>query len=244
MTQVYAWPPVKAISRAWTVRDPIAVSQSLITGAEFVSASQRRRRIAVIEASSIFSPHAAGSGYMEALKMLLKGGVNLVRLTRKTTRFDCSLAPDNQRGAQPIEWIVPPTPFPWVVPPAEIEWFDGEERAGTLTTLNGFPAISVSGLPPETLVALPGEFAVIAGSPHMVLKPSYSNDVGVAVVALVTQPASGGAVTLGGYDTGVFKVDTLPVVVQPGSGDWSYTWEFTEVFEDERGPFVEVDPWS
>lgn len=244
MTKVYAWPPVVAISQEWTVADPIATSRSLITGAEFVSAAQRRRRVAVIEVSSKFSAHGAGAGYMEVMKRLLRGGVDLVRLTHQTTRFNCALVRDNQRGARQVGWIVPPMPFTWEVPPPPFTWFDGETIYGTLTTLGGYPAISVTGLPPNEMVALPGEFVVIAGSPHMVLNPAYSDDDGVVVIQLMTQPTSGGEVVIGGMDTGVFKADAMPRSVQPGAGDWSYTWSFTEVYADERGPFEEVNPWT
>lgn len=239
MTKVYEWPPVRALSREWTVHDPIAKSQSLITGAEFISAAQRRRRIAVIEASSMFAPNGAGAGYMEALKRLLQGGVNLVRIRHRPTTFYCS-------GQEAFGWVIPPEGFEWILPIDGISWTtDGADPLiGTLTSDDGFPAVAVEGVPPNTLIATVGEYVSVGGESHMVLAPAISDDDGNVAIRLVTQPSSDGIVSLGTTDIGVFKADEMPRAVQPATGDWSYTWSFTEVFEDERGPFEDIDPWN
>ena len=48
-----------------------------------------------------------------------------------------------------------------------------------------------------------------------------------------------------GSKVGVFEADDMPRAVQPLGQNWTYSWSFTEVFEDEgRGPWVEVNPWN
>lgn len=254
MTIVYKWPPVGAISREWTQVAPVGRSKSLITGAEFVSAAQRRRRVAQIEVTSLFSPHGAGAGYMEALKRYLDGGVNLVRLDYykpPTCQIDVT---DEQRGKFAFGWRIPPEGFIWTTPPDGFDWTAGLDFPYILTTDAGVPAIRVfrgpdqPGLPPNALVALPGEFVSIlidgVWSQYMIAAPAFTNFMGVVTIRLTSAPPAGGRVSIGSRDTGVFKADEMPRAVQPASGDWSYSWSFTEVFEDERGPFEEVNPWS
>lgn len=239
MTKVYEWPPVRALSREWTVADPIAKSQSLITGAEFISAAQRRRRIATIEASSMFAPNGAGAGYMEALKRLLQGGINLVRIRHRPTTFYCG-------DKEAFGWVLPSAPFGWELPFEGITWSsDGDESLyGTVTTDGAFPAVSVEGAPPNRIMATVGEYITIGSESHMVLSPAISDDAGNVLIRLVTTPSASGIVSFGTTDIGVFRADAMPRATQPATGDWSYTWSFTEVFEDERGPFEDIDPWN
>lgn len=249
MANVYKWPPVGAISREWTQLAPVSSSRSLITGAEYVSAAQRRRRVAVIEVSSLFSPFGAGAGYMEALKRLLDGGIHLVRLEYYKPGSCWLDVTDEQRQGGWIEWSTPPQPFGWVGPPQEIRWFQGADLPYLVTTYGGRPAIRVDGLPPNALVVLPGEFVSVEvsglWSQFMVVSPATTNGDGVAIIQLTDAAPAGDRVSIGARDTGVFKADALPRAIEPARGDWSYAWEFTEVFEDEgRGPFVEIDPWS
>lgn len=251
MVNVYKWPPVAAIGREWDIVDPVSVSRSLITGGEFVSAAQRRRRVATVEVSARFSPHQSGMGYMKALKRLLAGGVNLVRLDYAQFNWSCLDVAQDERSGGFVDWIYPPDPIDWSTPPDPFRWFNGADLTFTITTYHGLPAIRVPGLPPNALVALPGEFVTIFvddsdqfGRAFMILAPTYTDATGSAIIRLVDTPVTGVRVSIGGRDTGIFKPLAMPRAVEPASGDWSYLWEFEEVFGDEgRGPFTEVDPW-
>jgi hypothetical protein len=224
----------------------------MITGAEFVSASQRRRRVASIEVSSRFSPHSAGRGYMVALKRLLQGGVNLVRLHYTQFNWECLDIAQNERAGGFIQWSGPPQDIDWLGPPQEIQWSWGTILSFTPTTDGGFPAIEVSGFTPGSLVALPGEYVVIyannddhVGTSVMVLAPAVTNAGGAAVIRLTDEPPAGSRVSIGGADTGVFRATELPRSSETMAGDFTYSWNFEEVFADEgRGPFEEVDPWN
>lgn len=217
----------------------------MFTGAGYFSSAQRRRRIARIEASALFSPHSAGAGYMEALKRLLKGGVHLVRLNHRARNFDSNIVQNDLRGGNYFGWIVPPQLFTW----AGIKWVDGKSLAYTILSGQSFPTIQITGLPPNSLVAVPGEFVKLRGGAdeaetRMVIAPARSNNQGVARIRLDEWPSFAGMASLGEEETGVFEVDEMPRSIEPSGKDWSYSWSFTEVFEDERGPFVELNPWN
>lgn len=245
MVNVIAWPPVGTIGAEWTEIAPVGVSRSLITGGEYVSAAQRKRRVARLDVSAL-AKGRMGSGYMEALKRLLDGGVHLVRLW--STPIIWHLDHEAEKTWRPweIAWTVPPDTIDWTVPPGVLSWFSNTPFAGVAgVDDDGWPQVTVSGLPPNRLVIRPGEFVGMGGDTAMAARPARSDGAGVAVIRLLTALAGSGDAHLGARETGVFAADDMPRAVQPVGRDWTYSWAFTEVFEDEgRGPFTEVDPWT
>lgn len=244
MVDVFAWPPVAVVARYWTMEQPIGRSRSLITGASYVSAVQRRRILAGFEVAGW---PKYGAGYLEALWRLLDGGVHLVRLSSCRIPYGRTV-PNAQRGAQRIGWTAPPAPVQWITPPSPLEWFDGAILAGELITSGSFPAVRITGLPSASLVALPGEFLVVhlrdGDETHMIAREVRSDGAGIAVARLITQPSQAGHVSLGGRETGVFEiVSDWPKVMNRLRFPDGYGLEFRQVFADERGPFVERDPW-
>ena len=82
------------------------------------------------------------------------------------------------------------------------------------------------------------------GSTAKVLKPSYSNSAGVAVITLMAELVDVFHIELDTVVSSVFMIDgDLPIGVQPVNGNWSYQWAFREVFADEVDGFTEIDPW-
>ncbi|WP_313350748.1 hypothetical protein [Paracoccus sp. (in: a-proteobacteria)] len=241
MANVYAWPPVAHVAAEWSQIAPVGRSRSLITGASYVSAAQRRRRVARLDVSAL-SLDRNGAGYIEALKRLLDGGVHLVRLHSTPIIWHLDDEAGNARRTKPMSWIVPTGGIAWSVPPGDIDWWtgpgvtDGEALSGN--------RVRVTGLPADTDVVRPGEFVTMNGETAMVLRPARSNRSGVAILYLVTPLSGAGPIHIGARETGVFEADEIPRAVQPVGQNWQYSWSFTEVFADERGPFVEVDPWS
>jgi len=251
---VYAWPPVSLQGWMWSLSDPIQRSRSIITGAEYISAGQRRRRMVAMEVAGI-GKSRMDAGYIESLIELLKGGQNCVRL------HSCRINPRGGVAAsllrsQRLEWKSGTTDLDWTASGTELIWYTGTILTGTSgTDAAGWPIITVSGLPPDSLVAKPSEFIAIfadesdtVGATYRVLSPAYSNASGVAVIRLHEDPGilSGVRVNLRAQETAVFRPVTIPSSIQPAAGNWSYSWEFREVFEDEVGPggFVEVNPWT
>jgi hypothetical protein len=254
MTLVYAWPRVGINAMEWTEIQPIAKSNSLISGARFVTSSKRRRRVASVKVSGL---KRAGAGYMEVLKEYLAGGVNLVRLRSTRNPLLEADVPDALRRRTVIDWTQGDTDYPlsWQVGagPGPLTWVTGATLPATLVTdAGGFPAIQISGLPASTLVARVGEFVQGYQTPFVyearrVARNSWSDAAGVAVVRVTrafTLTPSGGA-NLGAEDEGVFEVDgDLPRAQQPAFAEFAYDWSFREVFADEvTGGFEERNPW-
>lgn len=244
MVNVYSWPPVAVVARYWTQEQPVSRSRSMITGATYTSAAQRKRIRAGVDVAG-WPKYSAG--YLEGLWRLLDGGVHLLRL--QSCRIPHGkTAPNDLRGGRFFDWQTPPADIDWIMPPAPIAWFDGTVLQGTLTTSGGFPAVRIAGLPVNQVVAIPGEFLTVWTSlgeeNHMILAEAKSDGSGVAIVRLVTKPSGAGQVSIGGRETGVFELASdWPRVMNRAGLPESYVLEFREVFEDERGPFTEIDPW-
>lgn len=247
---VYAWPCVGLLGWEWTVVDPVQRSTSIITGADYVSAAQRSRRFVKLDVSS-YSAGRMGSGFMESLKVLLEGGRHAVRLNSLRINPRGGLVAD-QRQSTPLYWSDGGSEIEWSDGGSELLWYTGTVLLGTTgVDASGWNIITVTGLPPNALVAKPSEFLTVyadgngEGVTVRVLAPAYSDANGVAVIRLHSAPGdlTDARVNLGSSDTAVFRPVEIPRVVQPRFGDWTYSWEFREVFSDEVGGFVELDPW-
>jgi len=60
------------------------------------------------------------------------------------------------------------------------------------------------------------------------------------------EPLPGSAyarISIGAAENAVFRADEMPRAVQPLGQNWTYQWRFREIFSDEVGGFVEVNPW-
>lgn len=245
MVNVYAFPPVAVAARYWTLEQPVSRSRSLITGSSYVSAAGRKRILAGFDIAG-WPKYSAG--YLEALWRFLDGGVHLVRLN--SCRIPHGNTVSNRlRGGEYIEWQVPPSEITWLTTATGIEWFNGAVLHYTITSQDGQPAVRVEGLPPNSIVALPGEFITVwignRTETHMIVAEAKSGSGGVAVITLLTAPSGPGQISVGGRETGVFELASeWPRVMNRNRFPESYGIEFRQVFEDERGPFVEKNPWG
>ncbi|MEC9433869.1 MAG: hypothetical protein VYD87_13280 [Pseudomonadota bacterium] len=248
MTNVIAWPPVNIVGAEWTEIAPVERSASLVTGREYLSATKRIRRLASLDVSAIGSD-ASGAGYMEMLKRLL-AGEHAVRLHSMPINWHVA-APQNLTAwqSQRISWTESGEPLDWEA----LAWFSGAFFTASTSISGGWQVVEISGLPPSSRIATPGEFMTVfddmaddVGHVVQVLAPAQSDESGNATVRVFeTLPSiTGGRVNLKSQATGVFRPVTYPRSVQPLGGDWTYSWEFREIFEDEVDEFVEVDPWS
>ncbi|MFB2530717.1 hypothetical protein ACEYYA_00950 [Paracoccus sp. p3-h83] len=240
VTNVYAWPPVANVAAEWSQVAPIGVSRSLLTGAQFVSAAQRRRRVARLDVSALSLDRNA-AGYLEVLKRLLDGGVHLVRLWSTPITWHLDDEADNARRSRPMSWIMPPEGLPWSMPPGALDWWTGPGR--TVATATTGTVLRIEGLPPLAQVARPGEFVTVGGQTAMILRPASADAEGRADLHLVTPITATGDALIGVRETAVFAADEMPRWVQPTGDNWTISWSFTEVHPDERAPWVEVDPW-
>jgi len=250
MTTVYAWPPVAVSGMEWTEEAPVSVSRSLITGKRFASATKRKRRKATVIVQALDNVNRSGAGYVEVLKRLLAGGENYVRLYSYPINWHIDSTVDQYRRYAPIGWTFGGGPLDWTAGGLDLTWFVGEQRLGTLTTDGGFPAVRVTGFPANALVARAGDFVTsyaesdaAASNAAQAVRDTYANGSGVAVIRLLEPLAYAGFIDIGGSANGIFEADAMPRAVQPLGQNWSYTWNFSEVFADEIGAYDEVNPW-
>lgn len=249
MVKVFAWPPVGVTGAEWTEEAPVSISRSLLTGAERVSAAQRIRRLVTLAVPG-FGRTAWQAGYMEMLKRYL-AGVHLVRLYSYPVNWHLDVVDDDWRRSNPLVWFNDGNELPWQSP--YVRFYSGVRLTGSVSWIANKPVALVSGLPPRRLVARPGEFITFfsgnsdtTGATVQIAAPAMSDEEGNAVIRLFESPGEfeNVRINLGVCDTGVFRPVRYPRAVQPVSGDWVYTWEFREVFEDETDGFEEIDPWT
>jgi len=250
--KVIKWPPVGAIGAEWTEIAPVQVSRSMTTGAERVSAFQRKRRMATISVPAI-GKNMFDAGYMEMLKRFLEG-IHLVRLhsypinwhldtTEKGIRrgnvySDLGVTFIEVFGLQPDTLVARPADFIRLLISAdpntelsELPWANSED-----------PLVWENSGQPVTWYHGSGNLGISV----QVTQPVFSDDTGRAVIPVFETVPDQNEIYLifGASDTGAFRPISYPRSVQPASGNWSYDWEFREVFADEVGGFVEVDPWQ
>lgn len=246
MVNVYAWPPVGVVARNWTMELPTSRSRSIITGQDYVSAAQRRRRVASLD---VTGRRYYGSGYMEALWRFMDGGVHLVRLASCRIPWGKVGVDPSVRTWREVEWEEPPAMIGWTYPGADIVWVAPVELPAVYSVVLGVPTLTVSSLPPNALIALPGEFLTIHGPAGeeetiMISNPARSDAAGVVVIRLTSVPTISGPVSIGTREVGVFRlVSNWPRPKRGGGSQENYTLDFREVFEDETDGFAEVNPW-
>ena len=253
MTNVYEWPCVGVLGREWTVEDTVNVSRSLFTGAESITRSQRRRRLAELRVSSL-SAGQQGAGYMEIMKRLLRGGEHAVRLYSYPVNHRDVVGPINPI-AESLTWTMPPEVLTWSSGGFDLVWFTGAFYSATpmpITLLEPFHGIgraSVTGLTAGQFVARVGSFVTVFSADgtsfetRMLLREVRGSPSGSAIIWTDEPFSYAGSAQFNSRDTGVFKPLSMPRALKPRSGDWEYSWSFREIFEDEvEGGFTEV-PW-
>lgn len=250
--KVFAWPPVGVTGAEWAEIAPVEISRSLTTGRDYTSAAQCKRLVAALDVSAL-ALGEMGAGYMEALKRHLEG-VHAVRLRSYPINWRLSPGPDlSLLQSQRLAWSSGGDPLEWTAGGFPLTWFTGAVLIGTTGAAGGWPIITVSGLPPLTLIARPGEFLTAFadmadddGFTAQITAPATSDAAGVAVIRLIDAlPAlSDVRVNLSVSQTAVFRPVTYPRAMQPLEGDWTYSWQFRQIFADEVGGFEELDPWS
>lgn len=250
---VYAWPPVGAVSTMWTFDQASSLSESGLTGAARVSLVKPERRRAKVVVSAL-SKDRNGAGYSEVLKRLLRGQANLVRLNSSPINWHLDDAAERSfRNGGFFGWTVGAAPLSWITGGSPLYWYSGPQLTDvTIGTSRGFPAITVGGLPASRLVARPGEFVTVfeaaadpaeRGVSIMIMAPATSDADGVAVIRLFSMPPYAARVNIGARESAVFRAVSMPSSEQPVGANWSLPWEFAEVFAEDVGGFAEVEDW-
>lgn len=253
---VYAWPPVDAVGTIWETRQPINRSQSFFTGKDFSTTADRKRIGATVLVPGIGClAGTMNGGYCEILKDLLEGGKNLIRMNSMPVNWYFDEV-EIEAGLKPdvLNWTDAATPMTWTDAGTEMVWLTSPALSGTTGISGGFNYVDVSGLPPSTLIARPGEY--ITGysednlsdgtaEPVRVLRPAYSDASGDCRIFLTAALTDTFHVEINSKKSSVFMVEgQLPSALQPVDGNWTYTWNLREVFSDEVDGFTEINPWT
>lgn len=257
MTIIYAWPPIRYVSTLWYEDQPVRRSVSALSGARSVATAGPRRRLAQVGISALSSARD-GQGYVDSLRRFLGGGINLVKVVSPAANW----WPDHNRAqapggyaTTPLDWTATGYPLDWAIGPDPLLWFTNTPRVGTATTLDGMPAIRVTGLTVGALACRawdvirsygePGEgqqataravrtvFAVASDDPE---------EGGVAVIPLHDAIPTG-LVSLTDVEVAVFEAE-IGMTPQPIGQNWMIQIDLREVLEAEIPDDAdEVNPW-
>lgn len=250
MAEVFAWPPVGLTGWEIAEIEPQSRSVGIVLGRPRTSSAQvaRRQAIAVIAGRG---KDAAGAGYLRMLRRLWLGKPRLTRVSCLSSLWHLSRAgQDLSNGI--LEWTEGAVDLLWTEGGTDLIYGWGAYQThATPVTDSGWHGLTVTGLPPSTIVARPSEpIRVTDGTDTeaaYVLSVSRSDGSGTAVIRTdkATAFTIPGLVSIGHREDVVFEALDLGRAIQPVRGaDWSFTWSFREVFEDEfAGGWSEVDPW-
>lgn len=256
---VFPWPPVAAVGTEWTEVQALRVLRSALTGRSIKTASRPPRRLATVVVTSIGSRNRSGAGYCEMLKRALRGGMHAVRLRSSPINWwmdRLCLEAEGFTQADMLEWQTPGDAggdLDWTTPGDagdELLWITGgtEFSTGTIVPTVRGSNITIQGLPPNRLMFRAGDFVEVVDftNPSNIERRQVVSDAFAranGTTQLRVTPAvtiTDGFLRLGAVDEGVFEVlGALPRAVQNVQGDWTYTWNFREIFEDEVGGFTE-----
>ncbi|MBU2941072.1 hypothetical protein Q4525_14775 [Shimia thalassica] len=250
MVDVIAWPPVATIGFENTHIRPISRSTSLWTGKEYVSAAPRERRVATVKVGGIGSD-MAGAGYVEMFKRYLDGGLKLARVNLCAPVWYGALRGlADLRGSQALAWREGDADLDWTEGLVDLNWTVGQPVAGVAGSFDGMHTVYCTGLPANRVVAFPSEMVRVVetdGTTHTarVVRVAKASPGGAARLFL-DGPVADGAVLIGYRESVVYRVQNVNEIraVQPVSGNFSYTFDLRQVFEDETDGFTEVDPWK
>lgn len=253
MTDVYAWPPVSTPGWLWDVEDPVARSESMLDGASSSTSAGPRRRIVRLQVSAR-SNNRRAAGYMAALRRLIAGGQNLVRLRSMPNiplQEHCRL--NAIRGSTRLHWTDGGIDLGWTDGGVELIWFAGDLFDGVAgTDSQGYPNLTVNGFAPGETVALPGEYVAAYSEADstqaeraMVIAPAVTDETGTVSLRLdqAMAPGSYARVLIGEPETGVFEATNIEPGLHRVAQNWTEFWEFREVLDGERGTLVEKPDW-
>ena len=249
MTDVIAWPPFQITG--WELAEvyPQSRSTGLIEGRPRTSSAQRGRRVATANITGI-GTSLDGAGYVRMLNRLWAGAPNLVRVECLSSLWYLARSGLDLRN-NILEWTDGGVELLWTAGGDELLWGDGAFATyGVPVTNDGWFSLTVTGLPPNRIVARPSELISVTDGATTeiayVLTTARSDATGTAIIR--TDKASAftleGLVSIGQSEIIVFEALSVPRSVQGVSGTFGFQWDFREVFKDEYADgWTEVNPW-
>lgn len=246
MTNVYAFPPVGLTGWAFEWLQPGSKSAGFTGGGMRTSSYQRERRKASAIVTGIGADRNAG-GYVENLKRLIAGGEHLFRIECLPPLWARGLTDRYQSDL--LTWTTGVDDLVWTAGGASMIWGTGEfALRGAPTTDSGWNALTVTGGPPNTLIARPSELITVTDGTSTetsrVLTAATTDGSGNATIRVFDTFTLTGMVSIGGTESIIMRLEEpIPFVAQPSSGHYTYTIDGIEAFADEYETLVELDPW-
>lgn len=246
MTVIYAWPRALRYTAALLDEEhPVTSSRGMFTGRDAVSSAGPRRRIVQVTASSL-AAYRDGAGICASLNRLLGGRINLVRMDLPPVNWFAERLP---LRSEPMTWTSGGDGLDWTSGGSPLVWFSGPLNSVTVTTHNGFPALAVSGLTPGQLVCRAYDVVrslasdtTLNGASRAV-RTVFADASGNAVIPL-HDAVPAGFLSIGGPDSGVFRVTSMSRSAQTVNADFPTAWVLREELPGEiPGGATEVDPW-
>jgi hypothetical protein len=247
--RIYAMPPVRYLAGVISHDHPVAVSTDARTGVEILTGFGASRRIVGVTIQPL-AGFRDGAGYMDVLTQLLQG-VHFVRLRLPPINWHLDQSREKAAGGlnnAPLGWVdADGNPVEWTAEGNPALWFANDPAFGTVTTLNGFPAIAVTGLPPNRLVCRAGDtlrsYAVgVSAGTAQAVTTVFSSGTGTATIPLLTALPAG---VISFFDMGeiVARATQIEAGDQPTGAGWSFRWAFREALPYEYAGADEVNPW-
>ena len=211
MTQIYQFPPVGVVSWLPTVERRVRTSRYAPGGEVAVSSDGPARRVIDLTVSAL-SRDRAGFGYMEELWSLIDGGIGFVRLTLPPVNWHLDRVRLRQSvGNAPLKWSTGSEPLGWTTNGEPLQWFMNTIRTGTAATVDGQPALTVTGLPPGIVVARPGDIVRVYAADHTDLGTARVRnlvrvDISGAATVIVSEALPSGIVSFSDEEIAVFRM--------------------------------------
>lgn len=239
MADVYAFPPHATVEYSHTISRPVGESRGL-SGTSYYSQAQPARKIY----TGVF--HGRDSfiiPYVEQLKVLLDQKppfVSHIPLPKHRPELTCAV--QDARGRTDLEWTRAGSELVWTYGGEELVWTSGTDITASYGK-DTFNYIDCTGLPADSLVAVPAEEVTVNGVTTTVLRPAYSNSGGFARIYTADRLSDGFAL-IGAQEAVTFKIVTWPDTSHT-TGGTQHAFELEQIFQDEYAdPFVFIDPWS
>lgn len=231
---VIAWPPLTAAAYENTLTDPVSISRSS-SGTPRGSQTQPNRRRVTFLAQGV----EEGVGYVEALKEMLRGKLNLVQMTTEPSTWHRYWRKEPVARST-LTWTHGGIPVFWTHGGAPLDWYSVSIPA--VAGDDGRPFVDCSGIADQTTIRV-GEVVVGGGVRAMVTQNATTATDGTVRLYL-TQALPDGDVIIGAPETRTFFIEDLPSSPQDFNA-FTYRFDAVEVFASEyEGGFRVINPWN
>lgn len=238
--EVYRFPPLDAVAYEHTLNDPMSISRG-ISGTPRGSQVQPNRRLVRFVAGGIGKTGDA-IGYVESLKHLLAGKLNLLQVELRPMLWWRHWAGVDFADNSVLTWTDGGTPIGWTSGGASIDWIKRETYIGG-ADFDGWPFLRIQNAPPGITIR-PGTPVSVAGETAYVVRPATVSPFGWVKLYL-TKALPSGEANIGAPEVKTFFFETLPRMIQDPRSPGTYEFNGVEVFEAEfEGGFTVLNPWS